>query len=679
LSEQSPFVPAVGSTATENMSAFVRYCREKLTVFGDDLAFDHACWDVTARYWKRGHVAGFVNFTQNALQHGTRGEPFVEPFASQCKAYVRYKAAFESNKSMNMAVIAAMRELHEAFIRRDMLPDLCVIDSRLLDEAVALAKARRPGNHAPSIGTELGKIVRFIREKRLSATVPFSWKHGERWNVSTGRIGPAADQRRASSLPSAEALKALPEAFLRARTNGDIILTSVMALLACSPSRINEVFSLHVDCVIQPLAPGEEGQMLKWPGSKRHEDYAKAIPQVMSDLATTAIERLRAATAEAREIAAWYERNPNSLYLPADCSGLRGKKLTAEDLARITGLRPNSVLEFFKTKKLVPILGHAASGHRIHTFNFEDVEALILTLLPKGFPIADPSTGMKYSELLTVVRRNEFGGVSSGVWRCMIAPLKYTNIQVNFNNAHQRGIFFRLGLCSEKEPLFIKTHQLRAYLNTLAQTGGLSEIEVAAWSGRKDIRQNRAYDHRKPGDVLTAIMQRRKKSSTTSAAVRVNEPVSRTLQLTSENHGHVTELGYCEHDFSSSPCTMFMDCLNCTKHVCIKGVDPRHLERIDQSLIHAARNLQEAQQAVEQEFDGAAEWAVAHKETISRLEQLRAILMDSSIADGAVIRLSKSGRYSAVEQAMYDQGLLKLNVEEVSHSTIIRGALGGFK
>jgi hypothetical protein len=418
--------------------------------------------------------------------------------------------------------------------------------------------------------------------------------------------------------------------------------------------------------------------MLKWPGSKRHEDFAKAIPQVMSDLARTAIERLRIATAEAREIAAWYERNPNSLYLPPDCSELRGKKLTAEDLARITGLRRDSVLELFKTKKLVPNLAHAASGHRIYTFNFEDVEAFILTLLPNGFPIADPSNGMRYSELLTVVRRNEFGEVGTGAWRCMIAPLKYTNIQGNFNNPHNKGIFFRLGLCSEEEPISIKTHQLRAYLNTLAQTGGLSEVEIAAWSGRKDIRQNRAYDHRKPEDVLTAIMRRRKKSSATSLAVRVNEPVSRSLELGSENHGHITELGFCEHDFSSSPCTMFMDCLNCTKHVCIKGVDPRHLERIDQSLIHAARNLQEAQRAVEQEFDGAAEWVVAHKETISRLEQLRAILMDSSIADGSVIRLSKSGRYSAVEQAMYDQGLLTLN-NEVSHSPMVSGALGSYK
>lgn len=193
-------MPTVGATAIENMLAFVRYCREKLTVFGSDLDFDQASWDVTDRYWKRGHGRTFVNFTQNSSHKGFIGEPFVEPFASQCKAYIRYRAAFDNNKSMNYTFIAAMRELYTAFINRDMVPDLCMIDSRLLDEAVALGRSRKPGNYAPALGTELGKFIRFIRDKRLSATVPVNWKHGERWGNGSVRIGPAADQRRAYSM-----------------------------------------------------------------------------------------------------------------------------------------------------------------------------------------------------------------------------------------------------------------------------------------------------------------------------------------------------------------------------------------------------------------------------------------------------------------------------------------------
>lgn len=676
MTEQSPFTPAVDTTVNENMEAFVRYCREKLTVFGSDLAFDEAWWDVTARYWKRGALRMGVNFTQNNSRPGTLGEPFVEPFASQCKAYIRYTAAFNNNKKMPMTSILAMRELYDAYIRRGLLPDLCFVDSRLLNEAVALAKARRPGNHAAAIGTHLGKIIRFIREMRLSATAPHRWRHGEAWK-KVELIGKSADQRRASSLPTAEALAALPEAFRRASTNGDIILTSVMALLACAPSRINEVFSLHVDCVIQPLAPGEEGQMLRWAGSKGHENYAKAIPDAMSDLARTSIERLRTATTQAREIAVWYEQNPNSLYLPADCSGLRGKNLSSRDLSRITGLKPSSAMAWLRAERVERIIAHTDRGNWMYTYSFKAVETAILSLLPNGFPIADPLTGLKYSELLTVVRRNEFAGVNVQPWACMIAPLKYGEFQHNFTS--KKGIFYRLGLCSAEEPIAIRSHQLRAYLNTLAQTGGLSEVQIAAWSGRKDLQQNRAYDHRDPKDVVSSIMRRRRTMDGKSKAVKVNEPVSRTADVPAINHGHVTELGFCEHDFSSSPCTMFMDCLNCTKQVCVKGINPNHIKRIDQSLIHAERNLQEAQQAVELEFDGAAEWVAAHKETIARLEQLRAILTDPTIPDGSVIRLSKSGRYSAVEQAMYDQGLFTNSAEELSYRTYVSDKMDGNK
>ncbi|EKD74304.1 MAG: hypothetical protein ACD_45C00005G0009 [uncultured bacterium] len=41
----------------------------------------------------------------------------------------------------------------------------------------------------------------------------------------------------------------------------------------------------------------------------------------------------------------------------------------------------------------------------------------------------------------------------------------------------------------------IDTHQFRHLLNTMAQRDGLSQSEIARWSGRADIKQNRVYDH----------------------------------------------------------------------------------------------------------------------------------------------------------------------------------------
>jgi hypothetical protein len=116
----------------------------------------------------------------------------------------------------------------------------------------------------------------------------------------------------------------------------------------------------------------------------------------------------------------------------------------------------------------------------------------------------------------------------------------------------------------------------------------------------------------------------------------------------------VTEIGFCEHDFASSPCAMFMECLHCTKHVCIKGFDPRHSERVELALGNARRSLAEAERARSNDYHGSEDWIRAHQETIERLEQLQAILTDPAVPDGSLIRLAKSGRYSLIEQAMRD-------------------------
>ncbi|QFY63481.1 hypothetical protein FZ934_24845 (plasmid) [Rhizobium grahamii] len=199
----------------------------------------------------------------------------------------------------------------------------------------------------------------------------------------------------------------------------------------------------------------------------------------------------------------------------------------------------------------------------------------------------------------------------------------------------------------------MKTNAFRHFLNTLAQRGGLSEYEIAAWSGRVDLNQNRAYDHRSPAELIHKVKRLQRNNGTAALRSEQRAPVSK-LQVPKRFHGHATEIGYCEHDFSGAPCTMFMDCLHCTEHLCIKGFDPSHKARVDDALALAELSLEQAKHgAIFEEF-GADDWVNSHQETIDRLSQLKAILEDDTIPDGAVIRLSKSGRYSLVEQAVRD-------------------------
>jgi hypothetical protein len=657
MAEVIPFVPKTSLDAAANMEEFIRLCREKLTVLGPDLDFDSASWDVTDHYERRGqHHRLVLNFVERSGAGRSLGPRMPEPFAMQAKAYVRYAAGLKAKRIPPQYTVIALRVLLEAFKDKGVEPNLCSLDTHMLDHAMHLAHRMKSGNFAAAIGVELALLSTFLRKRNLAPYAPLDWRHGAEWRHRSTMTNRATDERRKALLPSTDALRALPEAFRLAREPRDVIASSVVALLSCAPSRINEVLSLRSNCEIQPLTENEDGCLLRWAGSKGHPDFAKAIPAVMADVAAEAIARLKKHTSEARTIAAWYENNPNDLYLTEDCYDLRGRNLKIKDIARIIGFNEEyNAGDWVKQIKLEPVGSYLSSRSVTrYIYSFKDFQSAVLSNLPRGFPVIDRKSGLRFSEALMVCRRNEFALRRVARWRCMISPVTYSQIQHRFSD-DTYGIFAQLGLSSADQPITLSSNQLRHYLNTIAQRGGLSEVEIAAWSGRQDIRQNAAYDHRTQEERL----ERKRRRDNELAAIAgkkasVNKPVSREDAAARSIHGHATELGFCEHDFASSPCVMFMECLHCTKQVCVKGADPRHGERVAHSLDSARRSLREAEEALSKEYEGAQEWVDAHRATVDRLEQLSAILADPGTPDGSIIRLAKSGQYSLVEQAMHD-------------------------
>lgn len=658
MADAIPFIARSEHLTADNMTDFVRFCRDDLTIFGPEFDFDAVTWDVTSHYYMRGKTHRMLlNFVETTPRRGLDRTPMPEPFVSQAKACVRFCAATGRRRvTPPYLMVIALRELLSAFQKKSLTPDLRLIDAHILDAAVDLAVARCSTNYGAGVGVELQRLSRLLRGKNLAVDAPFDWKHGQVWSQQTkAALSGAAAGRRAISLPSKEALEALPEAFRRASDTGDVIATSVMALLSCAPSRINEIFALPVDCELMPLVDGEKGYMLRWSGSKGYPDFIKGIPTVMADVAKEAIERLKTATNPARKISKWYELNPDKIYLEGSLESYRGRDLTGKDIAEIVGLSsPRRGRDWALWHKLTPIEGtRAPSGHHVSTFRFADVERAVLSRLPKDFPVLDKATGLKYSDALMVVRLYEFTNGGHTPSRCILAPVRYDNVMQRFRA--NDGIFARLGLCSPDDPIILRSHQLRHHLNTLAQRGGLSEFEIASWSGRKDIRQNAFYDHRSPEEMLERRRLRDKELACISgSAVRINNPSLRSEGFGQTGHGHVTEIGFCEQDLASVPCLMFMDCIRCTKHVCVKGLDQRHQERVSFSLQCARQSLAKAEEALASGYEVSEEWFSAHKETIDRLQQLQNLLADPSVPDGSLIRLSKSGCYTLVEQAIRD-------------------------
>lgn len=204
-------------------------------------------------------------------------------------------------------------------------------------------------------------------------------------------------------------------------------------------------------------------------------------------------------------------------------------------------------------------------------------------------------------------------------------------------------IFDRHGYYAKNgERVKLSSHQARHLLNTIAQRGGLSNLEIARWSGRADVKQNRTYNHMTEYELvgMAERLDPTKALFGPVGEVPKHLPVIMQEFNTLEHAAvHATEYGYCVHDYTMSPCEKFRDCVNCIEQVCIKGDDTEKLDRIKKRLEKSERLFFLADAAVESGEMGADRWYQYHKKTVTRLRELVAILENPDIENGAQIKL----------------------------------------
>ena len=211
-------------------------------------------------------------------------------------------------------------------------------------------------------------------------------------------------------------------------------------------------------------------------------------------------------------------------------------------------------------------------------------------------------------------------------------------------NRSFENIFSRHGYVgTDGIPLHLKTHQPRHLLNTIAQRNGMSNLDIAKWSGRAKVSQNKVYNHVSEDEMLRKAEELDISSIGSQAfmidSVEPNLPVTPGM-LNLWEHGaiHVTEYGYCVHDYMMSPCEKFRDCINCNEQVCEKGEEDK-LQRLKERLNMTERLLSKAKESMTEEELGADRWVKHHESTLSRLRELISILSDDAIPDGSRIKL----------------------------------------
>jgi hypothetical protein len=651
------FVPRDELDADSNLMNFIEGARDKLTVFGTDLAFDENEWDVTdAIARKRTDRTRFV-FSNWSSANDRIPLPLREPFLSFAKAYMRYQHAFRPTKCYGQR-LAALRALEAALTENGERPNPTLATLHTFNRAYQLCVDKFTNAVAYRVGGQLEMLNEFLITHRLLA-VPARWHSPAQRPSDTARVGAEFDKRRAEKLPSPTALSALANIFHLAKEPFDVLLSSIVAILCSAPDRVSEVLYLEADCEVSQVIPssGEAVYGLRWRPAKGADPMVKWIIPSMSDVVRQAISNIRKLTEPARVVAKWYEMHPAALYLPPHFEHLRSfDRLSLKIVSQIlfAGTSNPQSSWVWCRQNGVPILG-VKRGEA--TCKFADLERAVIANLPDGFPWADRAQTLKYSEALCVTQRNMMQERKARFWG-LIDLLNHGHIADGLGARSKYGIrslFDRFEFTEDDgSPIRLRSHQFRHYLNTLAQAGGLSQLDIAKWSGRKDVRQNGDYDHQSDRDVVARVRSMMGDSTkargyiaTVPLSTLVHRDEFARLKIPT---AHTTEFGFCIHDYSMLPCQLHRDCLNCNEQVCIKG-DVTREANIRRHRAETQQLLEDALAANRDQYAGANRWVAHQQATLTRLNELCAILDDPNVPAGAVIQPSKVVPASRIEQA----------------------------
>ena len=639
------FQPKAELDAAENLQGFIESCRNNLTVFGVNLPFDENVWDISDSINLKGHGNKrhrlfFSNFDAVDANSPT---PMVEPFLSFSKAYFRYMQGFNPINGTGPRLVA-LRALEAALRESGGDANPVRSDVHVFNRAAQMVVDKYSPSAAYRHGGQLEMISDFLCDNKL-ATVSVRWKNFIKRPTDTARVGKEFDERRSEKMPTQAALDALPEIFLRAVEPVDVIVSSVAALLCASPDRISEVLSLPLDCEVRQKnsKTGIEAYGLRWWPAKGANPMIKWIVPSMVGVVQDAISKIRKVTDESRRIAKWYEDKPSSIYLVSECEYLRNQEwLSMPELATILGMADrSSASNWCRSNQIQGV--KSSTGVNVL---FSDVEKAVIRMLPSNFPFMNKVANFKYSESLFVVRVNELG-TQRNTHHCMIESISINQVNTGLGGRVSFGfasIFTKHGYVEpDGSDIKITTHQFRHYLNTLAQAGGLSQLDIAKWSGRKDIRQNAAYDHVTPRQMIQKI---RDAVGGDSVMFGPLAEISKKTLLPRDEFArlvvptaHTTELGYCIHDYTMSPCQIHMDCINCSDLICVKG-DLEKERKLRTQLDEAQSLMLQSEQASKAQYFGSDRWLDHHKNTVTRLTELLTIMDDPKVPVGAIIQLS---------------------------------------
>lgn len=631
--------------ADANLAAFVAKGRAS-RAFGE-IDFDADVWDNVALSKAKRVTAGANGAKQLHFLLGGGGRGATDlgalqpPFVDFVKAMLRLREDSRPQHVENHRVmLRAAKHVHAAL--ESSAYDPCLLLPRHFDQAARRALEVETPSTAYATGKFLAEMVTLLNEHGIGR-IRIEWKNTIARPSNDERVGDEAAKRREDKMPSPAALEALPQIanLLDEKSElSDLLRMRTVELLVCGGWRINELLTIPADCEVTEGQPGDSDYRygIRYFAEKGFGPTIKWMPTPMISVAKRAIADIRRLTQDVRDDARFLHENPGAHPL-AILQGDPAELIGVKELATAVGLVGGNPDAFCRTRGVEQV----ASG-RVRKGDVVTALRADVPVVPDAFPVRLHEFMFLVRDNAMHARRTTIGGSVRVLTWSMVSDFI-------MGKEGTRNVFDRFGFTEpDGSPITVNTHAFRHWLNTLAQEGGMSQELIARWSGRKDVKQNSAYDHVSGADLAKKVRGMVESGGLIGQIARVREslpPVDRDSFLATElATGHVTDIGICIHDWQLTPCPVHGDCANCGEHVIDKNNEGQRAEAL-RKLDEVEAMLAIAEVEASDGTLGAPRWVEAHRRTRDGLLEVMAVHQDPEIPDRTFVHL---GDRTAVER-----------------------------
>jgi len=711
MSDLLVFTPKHELDFQKNYADFIAFAKNELTLFSEhefkSPEGTQKGWDCDKWSWETARGKKLTIVFGDSESH-SKYTPFKQPFSDFTKAYVRYQQSLNHKDSTMWA--SSLVWLHNAIEESATQNDRAAVDIINLNNTVINRVEEQIKNSGLSaggkrnIGLSLEKVLKFIKEKRFKLDLQ-EWSNPfPRQSDSSIKLDEESRKDEEDKCPSDYQMLQVADAFHKAKTPRQKYFTSLCVMLMCQPGRNVELNGL----TINSLQQSDKGRWyLMWQPAKGGDPVKKWVPKLLEDVVQQAFDRLIDISAPARAAAKFAFENPNIFLVHDQCITTsdfpQDKSLTYNQFAKAMGLKTgkdvrgynlnwghygstkwlsnlinglNGVSNWIKdlvkgntlssSNEVLDKYTNAPTGTSIRFPTYADLRTVIDDQYnTKNFPNYGD---VKLWDCITLVRDNEFHkdfAVKLFSWVLVGHGMLSDAIGSERGNGKNKmqSIFDELGITDEDgTALRLTSHQFRHWLNTKLKLAGEEDWLIAKWSGRADIKQNKAYDGRtqeqksrltkrighvtKDEGVMTVAQANQLLSPYTSesppsaiALYDLGLPVSlKSLGIDRTGVAQFTGLGFCVHNYSESPCVKNGDCAVCSEHECLKGL-PNTIEELKSLERLHEEQLEDAKNKAEDSIFGADRWVTASGFRLSMIRTIIAMLEDPNIPDGTPVRV----------------------------------------